>query len=164
MPHIPSLFNLIAQYPTGAADGVVEAIGGTVETNYSNPAFKEYKNTCAIRVSRALNYAGDPIPAAGGGISNPYMTHHRIRADKGGDGKWYIYSTYDIRAYLTGRYMQPKRFPGTATKADLEKIKGIMAFGFYHIDVWDGSFCAGHDGGFGNAAVVKQEILVWPAP
>ena len=164
MPHIPSVFNLIAQYPVGHPDAVVNLIGGTVQAHYADPKFKDYKNTCAIRVSYALNYAGDPVPAAGGGVSNPYMTGHRIRTDKGGDARWYIYSTYDIRAYLTGRYMQPRRFPGTATKDDLAQIKGIVAFGFYHVDVWDGSFCAGHDQGFGNAAVVHQEILVWPAP
>jgi Type VI secretion system (T6SS), amidase effector protein 4 len=164
MPQIPSVATLVKNYPTGSADAAAKLVGGTVEANYSNPKYKAYKNTCAIRVSRALNYAGDPIPAAGGGISNPFMKDKKIRTDKGGDGKRYIYSTYDIRAYLTGRYGQPKRFPGTATKADLAGVKGIIAFGFFHIDVWDGSKCAGHDEGFGNAAVVSREILVWQAP
>ena len=90
------------------------------------------------------------------------MADHKIRTDRGGDHKWYIYSTYDIRAYFIGKYGAPKRFKGTATKADLANVKGIVAFGFYHVDVWDGNKCAGHGGGFDNSQV--QEILVWPCP
>jgi hypothetical protein len=164
MAHIPSVANLFAHYPTGTPDAVAKLIGGTVEKNFVNPKFTSYKNTCAIRVSRALNYAGDPIPAAGGGLSNPFMKDKKIRTDKGGDGKRYIYSTYDIRAYLIGRYGHPKRFPGTATKADLAGVQGIVAFAFFHVDVWNGSKCAGHDGGFGDSHVVGGEILVWRAP
>src|SRR3954470_11151678 len=78
---IPSLANLIANHPTGTQESVAALIGGTVKANISNPAYTSYKNTCAIRISRALNYAGDPIPASAGGITNPYMADHKIRYD-----------------------------------------------------------------------------------
>jgi hypothetical protein len=160
MAKLPALGDLIASYPAGTPESVATLIGGTVKSNYFDPKYTAYKDTCAIRVSRALNYAGDPIPAAGGGLSNPYMDDKKIRTDKGADGKWYIYSTYDLRAYFLGRYGKPtKVFPGTATKADLAKTTGLVAFGFWHFDIWDGTKCAGHDGGFGNAKV--KEILVW---
>jgi hypothetical protein len=164
MPHIPSLTKLLANYPGAvytSGDSVAELIGGTVKANFTNPQYAAYKNTCAIRVSRALNYGGDPIPFAGAGLPNPHMADRKIRTDKGGDGQWYIYSVYDMRAYLSGRYGHPKRFAGTAKKSDLAGIKGIIAFAAWHVDIWDGTTCGYHNDGFGNAAVGKQDIVVW---
>jgi type VI secretion system (T6SS) effector Tae4 (amidase) len=160
--HPPSVDSLVLNYPSGTPESVTATIGGTVKSNFENPSYTSYKNTCAIRVSRALNFAGQAIPRAGGGISNPFMADHKIRTDRGADQRWYIYSTYDIRAYFLGKYGPPKRFAGTAAKDDLANVKGIVAFGFYHVDVWDGKKCAGHDGGFNNSEV--HEILVWPCP
>jgi hypothetical protein len=163
MPHIPSLAKLQGAYPGSdySAESVAHLIGGTVESNFSDPKYTAYKNTCAIRVSRALNYGGDPIPYGGGGVPNPHMADKKVRTDKGGDGNWYIYSVYDMRAYLSGRYKHPKRFAGTATREQLADVKGIIAFGFWHVDIWDGTTCTYHNEGFGNAAVMKENIVVW---
>lgn len=164
MPHIPPLAELTKNYPGpngGSPESVVALIGGVVEKNFNDPNYPAYKDTCCIRVSRSLNYGGDPIPVAGGGIANPYMDHKRIRTDKGGDAKWYIYSCYDMRAYLVGRFGTPKSFAGTAAMTDLADITGIIAFGFWHVDVWNGSSCVGHNRGFNNPKV--KEILVWKA-
>jgi len=158
----PSVDSLFKNYPVGTPESVALKIGGTVKSNFESPSYKAYKNTCAIRVSRALNYAGQVIPQGGGGISNPFMDNKKIRTDRGGDHRWYIYSTYDIRAYFLGKYGHPRRFKGAATKADLANIKGIVAFGFFHVDIWDGKNCAGHDHGFNEPTV--HEILVWPCP
>lgn len=163
MPQIPPLAELEKHYPGpggGSAESVVALVGGTVKKNFDESA--AYRDTCCVRVSRSLNYGGDPIPAAGGGIANPYMDHKRVRTYKGGDGKWYICSCYDIRAYLVGRYGHAKkanRFPGTASMEDLAGVTGIIAFGFWHIDIWNGTSCVGHNRGFSNAKV--REILVW---
>jgi hypothetical protein len=165
MPQLPKTSDLYFYYPRNQdAAHVARQIGGSVQAHFENPKMTSYKDTCAIRVSRALNYAGAPIPYGGGGISNPFMADKKIRTDKGSDGKWYIYSTYDMRAYLTAKYRHPRRFPGSASKADLKDVMGIVAFAFYHIDVWNGKSCAGHDGGFENEKVVTKEILVWTTP
>jgi len=161
MSKIPSVDEMVKQYPSREnRDEVAQLIGGTVGENILDPNYQAYKNTCAIRVSYALNYAGDPIPA-GGGIRAAGGV--RIRTDKGGDAKWYIYSTYDLRQYLTRRYNHPKRFKGDASADDLKDIQGIIEFAYYHVDVWDGSSCAGH-AYFGDSHVVNGEILVWEAP
>lgn len=165
MPQIPSLANLLKDYPGADRDGAAVAvlIGGSVQKHFEDKNFKAYKDTCAIRVSRALNQGGDPIPQGGGKLSNPYMDHKKIRTDKGGDGRFYIYSVYDLRAYLTGRYGQPKRYKKTITQSELaaQNVKGIIVFAFWHADIWDGTSCAYHNGGFGQAKV--QEILVYPS-
>src|SRR5687767_13976960 len=136
MPKIPTIEMLFIRYPKGAKEEVAKLIGGTVEKNIMNPQYVSYKDTCCIRVCRSLNYAGDPVPWAGGGIEG-------VRTDKGGDEKYYIYSTNDIRKYLNARYGQPKKFGGDATAADLKGLRGIIAFGYLHIDLWDQTKCAG---------------------
>lgn len=142
MPKIPAIETLIEKYPNGNAPDVAKVVGGTVEKNFNNPKYTAYKDTCAIRVSHALNLAGDPIPWAGGNIDNPYRKGTKVRTDKGGNGKYYIYSTLDMRAYLIVRYGQPKKFPGGAeTKEKIKGLKGIIAFGWVHIDLWNGTGC-----------------------
>ena len=50
-------FSLLSQnYPNGAAEEVKALIGGHVNAGWIT-------NTCVIRMSRALNYAGAPITA-----------------------------------------------------------------------------------------------------
>lgn len=165
MAKVPSLSKLLDNYPDGKLDGAAVAvlIGGSVRKHFEDPKFAAYKNTCAIRVSRALNYAGQPIPWAGGGLPNPYMADKKIRTDGGGDKRHYIYSVYDLRAYLTGKYGQPRKFSAAITQQELAKkgLQGIIVFAFYHADVWKGDTCAYHNGGFGEPKV--QEVLVYPS-
>jgi hypothetical protein len=157
MPQVPPLAKLLANFPGRGNEpaAVAVLVGGSVQKNFEDKSFTDYKNTCAIRVSRALNYGGDPIPKGGGGL--------KVRTDVGGDGRFYIYSVYDLRTYLTGRYGHPKQFKSTITQDELanENVKGIILFAFPHSDIWDGSSCAYHNEEFGKAKV--QEILVYPA-
>ncbi len=157
MPTLGAIEVLFREYATGSKEAVAALIGGTVGANILNPAYKAYKDTCAIRVSRSLNYSGTPIPWAGGGIEG-------VRTDKGGDSKYYIYSTHDIRKYLNSAIGQAKSFEGNITKKDVAGIKGIIAFGYLHIDLWDGSQCAGtvKDGYFGEESIAKEGIRIWP--
>lgn len=158
MPRIPSLANLQTHYPLGAAAEVAKLIGGQVEANFNNPNYTAYKDTCAIRICRALNYAGDPIPPVSH-VDNPYIKG-KIRYDFGGDKKRYIYSTYDMRVYLNLRYGHGKKFPSSSTSGDLSGVKGIIAFGFLHLDLWDGSDCYNHCY-FGSPSIANDSIYVW---
>jgi hypothetical protein len=158
MPPIPTLANLQAQYPLGSAAEIAKLIGGQVEKNFNDPNYKAYKDTCAIRISRALNYGGDPIPYVGN-INNPYVGG-TIRSDKGGDDKRYIYSTYDMRVYLNMRYGHGKKFPSSSASEDLSGAKGIIAFGFLHLDLWDGTNCYNHCY-FGSPSIANDSIYVW---
>ena len=105
-----------------------------------------------------MNYGGDPIPYVGG-VDNPYVPG-KLRTDKGGDDKRYFFSTYDMRVYLNARYGYGKKFKPSATAADLAGVKGIIAFGFLHLDIWDGSGCSRHCY-FGDSRIANDNIFVW---
>jgi hypothetical protein len=142
MPKIPAIEVLFSKYAYGTPAEVAAIVGGQVRANLLNPKYVEYKDTCAIRVSHALNQGGDPIPWAGGGVNNPYVGG-KVRTDKGGDGKFYIYSTLDMRAYLDTRYGKAERFKMSDKPAEkLQGRIGIIAFGWVHIDLWFGTKCA----------------------
>lgn len=149
---------LQSNYLTGTIEEVAVLVGGTVEKNLLDAKFTSYKDTCAIRVSRALNYGGDPIPPVGN-IDNPYVKG-KLRTDKGADNRRYFFSTYDMRVYLDTHYGHGKKFKASATAADLAGVKGIIAFGFLHLDVWDGTGCSRHCY-FGDSRILNDNIYVW---
>jgi hypothetical protein len=158
MPKIPAIETLIQKFAYGTPEEVAEIVGGEVKTNLLDKNYTAYKETCAIRVSHALNQGGDPIPSAGGGVSNKYVGG-KVRTDKGKDGKFYIYSVLDMRAYLETRYGRPltikiKENP----QAKLAGKKGIIAFGFVHVDLWNGEGCE-RQCHFDHKSV--SEVLLW---
>src|SRR5262245_24637699 len=128
MPQIPAFDAMVKQYPSGAMEAVGKLIGGKVERQILDYGW----NSCCVRVSRCLNYAGDPIPLDVSNVNNPYIGDNKVHTFEGGDKKRYIFSTYDLRAYLTTRYKKPLQFPGTATAPDLGTIKGIILFNWLH--------------------------------
>lgn len=133
---------------------VALAIGGMVLKNYQNPGQPEYKNTCALRVSRALNYAGDKIP----------YTNKSPRVNSGREKFWYIYSVNDLEGYLRLKYGDPDihkkgKSNGDITAADFDGEKGIILFKSYHVDLWNGADCEGHCY-FPNVS----EVMLWRAP
>jgi hypothetical protein len=126
-PDAESLYNLIG----GKMDKMYDA---DVEAGNAN-----YINTCAVRISRALNYSGMEIPADAG---------KGIRTFKGGDNKNYIISAIEMVDYLTKNYGKQPFFTGSETKP----LNGIIAMfpkniegsNVYHVDLvykgnWIGS-------------------------
>lgn len=117
-------------YPDSAV--VKQDIGGTVNEDWIT-------NTCAIRMSRGLNYSGAPIPAAFKGLVT-------IR---GADGKHYAIRVREMRTWLPHAFgkadFDQTKKPGTAfDKSALASFKGILAFDIHfsdatgHLDAWDG--------------------------
>ncbi len=144
---LPAIEIMFMHYPQGGVSHIARLIGGTVQRNLENEQFQSYKDTCAIRVSRSLNYSGKPIGYAG----------PKVRTNRGRDKKRYVYSTRDIRLYLNSRFGKPVKFPVGTEAKDVRDYYGIIAFGYLHIDLWDGyqNKCAGNDY-FGG-----REILIW---
>jgi hypothetical protein len=164
MPEIPPMGTMLEKYPHGNPADVAVVVGGVVQKNLQDQNYKDYKDTCAIRVSHALNLAGDPIPASAAKIANPFRPGSKVRLDKGDSG-FYIYSTLDMRAYLNTRYGQAKVFKpkkGVDREAEIKglSLKGIIAFGWIHIDLWDGAGCA-RSCYFKDPRVKDKEILLW---
>jgi len=92
-----------------------ELIGGTIGMTYAT------SNSCAARISRALNFSGDLIP------SKP-----EFQTNINSDGKRYIISAKKLRGYLNSAWGAPDcQWPknGFATIDDLRKklCKGCVA-------------------------------------
>jgi len=78
------------------SSSVYELVGGNMHTqNVANN--KNYQNACAIRVSRALNYSGQPVPI----FFNKYGEQ---KSEKGDDGKNYILDAASLLGYMLKAY------------------------------------------------------------
>jgi hypothetical protein len=155
---LPPLEDMWPEYPLGAPDGVAVLVGGTIGNNIT----KYHWETCCIRLSRALNYGGRPVQGFAG-MANPYMdakTH--VRAAKGADSKWYIYSCYDLRVYLQNRFGYGRKF-GSFESSDLSAVRGIIMFEFRHVDLWNGTEVR-YNTDFTDGTKTVKQIIVWEAP
>jgi hypothetical protein len=118
-------------YPS--PDDAKTLIGGHVNEDWIT-------NTCAIRISRALNYNGIAVPGSFAGLSTV----------KGGDGKRYAFRVRELHNWLNHSLGKPdfdrKKKSGDAfDKSELSALKGIIGFDIHfsdatgHFDLWDGT-------------------------
>lgn len=92
-------------------------IGGKVQAN-------NFANSCAIRISRSLNYSGFPIA-----YIPPNLTV------SGNDKKWYIYRVKELIRYLKMQFGEPDFVvENKPYEKELKSKKGIIIF---DVDVWD---------------------------
>jgi hypothetical protein len=135
---LPIINELWQSYPTGSVEHVKTTIGGRVDYGW-------IKNTCTIRVSRSLNYSGQPLP----GPKNRYG----LNVISGADGKWYAYRVKEFLVYLRGRYGAPSvSVSDSSSRKNLRSAVigrvGIIVFEVSgwsdatgHVTLWD-SGCA----------------------
>ena len=123
---------MMTAYPKGSAEDVFNLIGGKVKAN-------NFANSCAIRVSRALNYSGHTVS-----YIPPNLTV------SGNDKKWYIYRVAEMVKYLTKNFGEPDiSIQGKPYQTELKGKKGIIVFevdawddASGHATLWDGNFCS----------------------
>ena len=84
-----------AKYPT--LRDVHTFIGGALVNNIDAPGFGPTGNTCAVRMSRALNYGNLPISAK-------LVKALSINTLVGGDGKLYIFRVRELKSYLKAAF------------------------------------------------------------
>jgi RHS repeat-associated protein len=115
-------------YPIGlSAESVYILIGGKVEWNYwNNPNFR---NSCALRMSRALNYGGYPITKQAG-------------TGSGADNKWYFYIVDALEKHIRKVFGPPDMTNVSAGSVQMKK--GIVLFrncgwddATGHFDLWN---------------------------
>jgi Type VI secretion system (T6SS), amidase effector protein 4 len=117
--------------PDSAA--VKKNIGGHVDEAWLT-------NTCAIRMSRGLNYSGVLVPANFAGLATV----------AGGDKKRYAFRVAEMRPWLRHEFGKPdfeqtKKSGTDFDKSALTDQKGIIAFDIHfsdatgHLDAWDGT-------------------------
>lgn len=116
------------------SDQVKADIGGAVDAAWIT-------NTCAVRMSRGLNYAGVPVPYGFNGM----------KTVKGGDGKRYAFRVREMRKWFGARFPKPaldlKKTAGTDPDlSTLSTLRGIMALDISfsdatgHLDLWNGAY------------------------
>ncbi len=139
MRTLPRFDPLWQSYPGegSTADDVKRLIGGAVNASW-------IRNTCAIRLSRALNYAGQPIPH-GRLLKNGRF----LSVVSGADKLHYSYRLSEIKQYIFEEY-GPAQISETAEPSNVPKEaflgqKGIIVFDVKdfadatgHIDIWNG--------------------------
>lgn len=117
------------EYPQGMSAWVKKRIGGEVDQDFLG------LNTCAIRMSRVLNYVGLRISR-----SSEYYTI------KGGDGMYYMPRVKDMDKWLRKNVGAPTVHAGANSMAKFKGKKGIILFvidvftdgATGHVDLWDG--------------------------
>lgn len=121
--------------------------------------------TCCVQLSYALNRSGACIENYA--YWNPFY-QRTVRAFQGTDNRFYIIEVSDMRYYLDNRYGNAENYNGTKQQI-IEHIKGrrgILAFGYRHIDLWVGGdidWPAGYNMDYlwSNPSLKKQGIFFW---
>lgn len=120
--------------PKGEAAEAKKIIGGDADAAWLT-------NTCVIRVSRSLNYAGHPVLQGFTGLSTV----------RGADGMRYAFRVEEFRKYMTYVYGPPtvsvtRETPSEEVPGKLAGVSGILCFlvkgwtdATGHVDLWDGS-------------------------
>lgn len=178
---LPSWNSFKAAYPKHSDPsydtpaGMYSAVGGTVLNLYnSNPS--AYQNTCALRISRALNYSGitiqpgtDRYQGADGKyyflsaaallkwmkktFGTPTGSNHLTGAQGGQNGQ-------NFPSLLSGKkgiYIMTPNLPGGCPSASNPQGTGFCASG--HADMIENSICDG--GCYFNARGGVNEIFIW---
>ena len=154
MTGLPSFAAMVRAYPNDAdPNDVFKLVGGKVQANH-------YPNSCVIRISRALNYAGVPIR----------RTAH-VLTNSGADGKWYATRVREFDGYMRHYFGKPSietsgAAKGPTSSAPFAGKRGTIEFvvsgwsnATGHFDLWDGSRCI-HEDYFSKAG----HAALWLAP
>ena len=132
------------KYPT--LSDLHNYIGGTLKKNIGVPGFGPAGNTCAVRMSRALNYGSFPISAK-------LIKSLQLSTMAGADGMLYIFRVRELRTYLNAALaVTPSKVSKNFASAFAQK-RGIVSFEVMgwndasgHIALWDKSaFREPHD-------------------
>lgn len=99
LPERNTFYNAFPKNGTAGmkSNDVYKLVGGHMYQENKNPEDRNYKNACAIRVSRGLNYSGRPIPV----FRNK---EGKQKSEKGDDGLNYILDASSLLAYMLKAY------------------------------------------------------------
>jgi len=139
-------------YPREPGDTTIwKLIGGKVQENHESGNFN---NSCAIRLSYALNKSGITIPFIPGETSSG--------TGPNGEKWWYFYRLEDMKQYLFSQLGKPQSYTPEQFKKNPDR--GIVIFQIHwpdatgHADLWDGSKTIdGHN----EYIDASKKILFW---
>lgn len=106
---LPSYHYMLSNYPThGTLDEIKAEIGGAVDQEH-------YKNSCIMRISKALNYSGNHIPP----------DSSLFRTKRGKDGLNYGLRVGEFWNYMHRTYGKPTIHSPRGKKANWEDFSGV---------------------------------------
>lgn len=125
---------------------VKEMIGGAVNASWIT-------NTCAIRMSYAMNYIGFPIPK---GFPN-------LNTIKGGDGMRYSFRVRELRPWLRHTFGAPdfevkKKANEAFDRKQIESMLGLIAFDINFKDA-TGHLDATFNGTFSSEGNISKDYF-----
>ena len=156
MATLPSFDTLRTNYPDEQNPDIVKSkIGGKVDAAWIT-------NTCAIRMSRALNYSGIPIPSKFDALS----------VLSGADGKWYAFRMRELKRWIELTFGEPnivknKPADGHIDRASFASIRGIVAFDIQfddatgHLDLWDGTRYIHESVDHRDYFALASQVVLW---
>ena len=155
---LPRFDLLSASYPDEPRDAVKRKIGGHVNADWVN-------NTCAIRLSRAFNYSGVPIPSHFPGL----------KVISGSDRRWYAYHMQELKKWIEFTFGPPgivktKGHNATISREAFAGHHGVIAFDIHftdangHIDLWDGADFYESAYALSDYFAKATKIVLWEAP
>jgi len=147
--------DLLALYPQGTPSAAKSVIGGKVDAEWID-------NTCAIRVSRVLDYSGGPaIPA-----HDP-----KLHVVSGADHRWYSYRQKELQGWFTTSFGAPSMTLGASpNRRKLKNLQGFIAFDIHfadatgHFDLWDGNVFQLEAQATHDYFVMAKTVLFWRVP
>lgn len=156
--HLPPFESLWLNYPLGTVPQVKQAIGGAVDDTAGGKPW--ILNTCTIRMSRAFNYSGQPVPGPGVAKSYGMLV---IR----GDHKWYALRVAEFGKYMLAKYGKPTVSVANPTSIpdEMTTKRGVIQFVIHfsdatgHFDLWDGETCR-YETFFGTSYPI-QKVNLW---
>ncbi len=156
---LPAWADLWKEYPNYVkvtSAKVKSDTGGSVDAQH-------LVNTCAIRLSRTLNYNGIPVPRNFPGLVTK----------KGGDGMRYAIRVREVRKWLFKKLGNPgfdmtKKEGDAFDKTKIESFKGIVGFDIRfkdatgHLDLWNGKTFSSELAGLANDYWTQAtRIWIW---
>jgi RHS repeat-associated protein len=170
---------LAANYPTtGTSKEMYNSVGGDVAKRFNehenDAGGNAYANTCALRMSTALNKSGNDIDTD---VKN--SKGQAMYTETGGDGKDYALRKSDIKDYMKGEYGKADISTKSTDKnfdskvSEIKGQKGVIVFDVTgwgdatgHVTIYDGKGACGHDCYFPDSDKIKTQntaIQAWNA-
>lgn len=160
---VPSYDLLAKYYPDHIGMQAVKVmIGGHVNQ-------PDVTDTCAVRMSRALNYSGMPLPHNKRGLLTV----------SGADHLWYAIRMQELKAWLYQK-LGPPDIVAAKPKIKRElfaESKGIVAFDITfglnpdgrtralgHLDLWDGTAYTHEAEDTRDYFLLATKVVLWKAP
>jgi len=154
MANTPPFSLMLWNYPAGTPDEVKTLIGGNVNASWIT-------NTCAIRLSRSLNYSGVPVP-------RHFVDMNVVSGD---DHKWYAFRVREMKRWLTHKLGAPDiDATSPVDRSQFSGVRGVIGFDIHfpdatgHLDLWDGSTYIHEAVDPRDYFSIASRVVLWASP